>query len=174
MDVLLKKIYDVFAANTALFTDLNVAPVKTIDLYRGQPATPEQFEYFETPALFIDYSLDWKRVGKTWDASGTLDVHVVTDNPFHDTGNIFTSLDEGLKKTFYYTIARKLLDNLESDNTSKLVRSTEQPVDTGVSVYHKLSYTFNYYDPVVIDKNEQILTDDVNVSVTDKDLIKLI
>ena len=64
MNFLLQKIYRTFEANNSLLTDAGLQPVGTIDLYRGQPLNPEGFEYYEIPALFIDYSIAWERQGR--------------------------------------------------------------------------------------------------------------
>lgn len=155
MDLLLQKIYEVVEANNdSIFRHLALEPVRTMDLYRGQPLNPEKFEYFETPALFFDYAItSWEKKGNSYAGNGSIDVHVVVDSPFDGTSNIFTNKAESLRRVFYYKIVRRLLDNLESENTSKLIRRDERPVDTGVIVYHVLPYTFSYYDPEQINSN---------------------
>lgn len=170
MNLLLQKIYEVFDANKNIFTAAGLQTLQTIDRYRRQPIEPEKFEFYQTPALFIDYRIAWERTGKKYDGRGILDVHVVTDNPFN-TGNIFTNKEEALKQIFWFKIARKLLDNLESENTGKLYRIDERPVDTGVIVYHVLSYGFNYYDHEVGEGNT-ICIDDAEISIVGKQLVK--
>lgn len=170
MNLLIQKIYDVFAANAAIFTAAGLQPLQTIDRYRRQPLEPEKFEFYQTPALFIDYRIRWERTGRKYDGHGTLDVHVVTDNPF-DTGNIFTNKEVALKQVFWFKIARQLLDGLESDNTGKLYRMDERPVDTGVVVYHILTYGFNYYDHEVGDGNSMYIND-AEVQIVGKQLVK--
>lgn len=39
----------------AVFNEAHLYPPEFIDLYNGQPESPEEFE-FTTPALFLDYS----------------------------------------------------------------------------------------------------------------------
>lgn len=170
MDLLMQKIYEVFEANNGIFATAGLEPVRTMDIFRNQPLEPGKFEYFETPALFFDYRIAWERVGKKYDGKGTLEVHVVTDNPF-ETGSVFTNRQEALKKVFYYKIARKLLDDIESANTGKLYRIDESPIDTGVIVYHKLIYGFNYYDSDAFN-GDKIDINDAIVEIVGKQLVK--
>lgn len=170
MDLLIQKIYDVFASNAAIFTAAGLQPLSTMDRYRRQPLEPEKFEFYQTPAIFLDYRITWDRTGKKYDGRGLLDVHIVTDNPY-DTANIFTGKEEALRQVFWYKIARKLLDNLESNNTGKLYRIDERPVDTGVIIYHVLTYGFNYYDHEVGDGNI-IYLNDAEIEIVGKQLVK--
>ena len=61
-----------------LFRQLNLCPPEFIDLYNGQPESPEDFE-FTTPALFIDYSISWDKAGTMRLGTLTLEVHILTD-----------------------------------------------------------------------------------------------
>lgn len=149
MDKLFLKIYEEFTSKASVFTELGLDPIKTIDMFRGQPLNPEQFEYFELPALFIDWRIVWTKAGKTYNGEAGLDFHLVTDATW-DTSNISTNRVEGLRKVIYHTLVRAVLDNLDSENTGKLQRADETPVDTGVVNYHLLKYTCTYYDPYTI------------------------
>ncbi|HMI03072.1 MAG TPA: hypothetical protein VK541_11355 [Pedobacter sp.] len=141
------KIYNAFEQNRALFEALELPPVEHIDKMRGQPLNPEQFEYYPQPAIFIGWKIAWTKAGKFWNGLLTLEFHVVTD-PTWDTSNISTSKAEGLKNVLYHTVVRYVLDDLESENTGKLQRIDEEPLDTGVVNYNVLRYQCSYRDPM--------------------------
>ncbi|TAG31895.1 MAG: hypothetical protein EAZ35_02265 [Sphingobacteriia bacterium] len=171
MELLIKKIYEVFQANQAVFLQAGLEPVQTIDLFRDQPLNPEAFEYFATPALFLGFAINWERNGHNYTGKAVLDVHVVIDSPFDGVANNFTNHEEALKKVFYYKIVKAVLDNLESAETNKLIRASERPVDTGVIVYNIISYECNIYDAQRIGSNN-IMVGDAIVAITGKQLVK--
>lgn len=119
------------------FRALNLTPPEYIDLYDGQPEEPERFE-FTTPALFIDYSIDWSTAGTTRIGTLTLEVHVLTD-PTDETDNHATLL--GLEKVDYYETISNLLEDLSTSETSGLVLKSERPVTTDYFSYHQLTFT---------------------------------
>lgn len=119
------------------FRTLNLASPEHIDLYDGQPEEPERFE-FTTPALFIDYSIDWSTAGTTRIGTLTLEVHVLTD-PTEETDNHATLL--GLEKVDYYETISNLLEDLSTSETSGLVLKSERPVTTDYFSYHQLTFT---------------------------------
>lgn len=61
------------------FAALNLYAPAFIDLYNGQPESPDDFE-FTIPALFLDYSIDWEKAGTMRKGQLTLEVHG-TDRP---------------------------------------------------------------------------------------------
>ena len=87
------------------FTALNLYAPAFIDLYNGQPESPDDFE-FATPALFIDYSIDWEKAGTMRKGQLTLEVHVLTD-PTPETDSLADSPD-GLEKIDYYETVSKI------------------------------------------------------------------
>lgn len=83
MKQLYKSIQSLFKSpeTLQLFQQLNFCPPEFIDLYNGQPESPDDFE-FTTPALFIDYSISWDKAGTMRLGTLTLEVHILTDpNP---------------------------------------------------------------------------------------------
>lgn len=170
----IKKIYDVVEANNGLFIAAGLEPIRTMDLWRGQLLNPIQFEYFPTPALFLNYRVRWEKVGgKKYTGYGTLEAHYAIDNPFTQTASFITNNEEGLKQVFSTNIVRALLDDLESANTKKLTRGDERPVDTGVICYHILEYSFEYYDPAP-SGTPYVNINDGNVEIIGKQLVKQI
>ena len=121
-----------------LFRQLNLCPPQFIDLYNGQPESPEDFE-FTTPALFIDYSISWDKAGTMRLGTLTLEVHILTD-PSPETDNL-TALLSGLEKVDYYETVSDLLESLSTSETSALVLTSERPVTTDYFNYHVITFT---------------------------------
>lgn len=121
----------------ATFRALSLTPPEYIDLYDGQPEEPDRFE-FTTPALFIDYSIDWSTAGTTRIGTLTLEAHVLTD-PTDETDNL--SALPGLEKVDYYETVSNLLEDLATSETSGLVLKSERPVTTDYFNYHQLTFT---------------------------------
>lgn len=140
------KIYQAFEAKKQVFLDAGLKPVLHIDKYRGQPLNPAQFEYYDIPAIFIDWRVTWSKAGEHYNGALTLEFHVVTDATW-DTSNVSTNVEAGLKTILHHGLIRSVLDGLESENTSKLIRIDENPVDTGVVNYELMRYECTYYDP---------------------------
>lgn len=173
MEELIKKIYQVLDDNQSVFTAAQLSPVKTIDLYKGQPINPEIFEFFETPALFLNHNITWSLVGKTYQGELTIEAHLLIDSPFEGTANIFTNHEEALRRNFYHKLVRKILDGIETNETTKLIRVSERPVDTGVVVYHILEYRCQIFNYDVLG-DDSILIDDAVVNITGKKIVKQI
>lgn len=109
-----------------------------IDLYNGQPESPDEFE-FTTPALFIDYSIAWDKAGTMRRGELTVDVHVLTD-PAPETDNLSDPLS-GLEKIDYYETISNLLEDVSTCETSSLVLKSERPITTDYFNYHLLTFT---------------------------------
>lgn len=120
-----------------LFRQLNLCPPQFIDLYNGQPESPEDFE-FTTPAIFIDYSISWDKAGTMRLGTLTLEVHILTD-PTPETDNLTTPLS-GLEKVDYYETISDLLESLSTSETSALVLTSERPVTTDYFNYHAITF----------------------------------
>lgn len=120
------------------FTALNLYAPAFIDLYNGQPESPDDFE-FTTPALFIDYSIDWEKAGTMRKGQLTLEVHVLTDQT-PETDSLADSPD-GLEKIDYYETVSNLLEDLSTCETSTLTLKGERPVSTDYFNYHLLTFT---------------------------------
>lgn len=120
------------------FRHLTLCPPQFIDLYNGQPESPEYFE-FATPALFLDYSIAWDKAGTMRLGTLTLEVHILTD-PTPETDNLTAALT-GLEKVDYYETISNLLEGLSTSETSALVLTSERPVTTDYFNYHTITFT---------------------------------
>ena len=92
MKQLYKSIQSLFKSpeTLQLFQQLNFCPPEFIDLYNGQPESPDDFE-FTTPALFIDYSISWDKAGTMRLGTLTLEVHILTDPTPETSALVLTS-----------------------------------------------------------------------------------
>lgn len=122
----------------AVFRESDLYPPEFIDLYNGQPESPEEFE-FTTPALFIDYSINWERSGAMRRGELTLEVHVLTD-PTPETDNL-PPIIEGMEKITYYETISDLLEDLSTSETSGLILKQERPITTDYFNYHLLAFS---------------------------------
>lgn len=144
-------VYGALEASREKFESLGLPGVKFVDRYRGQPVEPAAFEYFELPAVFVQYAVKWERTGRAY--NGILDItfHVVTDATWDTSSIAATGSEEGLKLTLFIALLRKVLDNITSENTGKMMRVEEGEIDSGVTNYFTLKYTCMYSDPTVGD-----------------------
>jgi hypothetical protein len=165
MDHLIKKVYQLFEDNNQELIDKGLQPVGTIDRYRGQTLNPEQFEYYAIPAIFIGWRIKWERNGKTYKGNASIDFHIVTEEPW-GTDNKSTNVDDALKNAFFHKAVQKMLDDLESEDTGKLQRGDDVPVDTGVICYTILGYNCTVYDEVGTDTFQ--LSEDLTLNITGK------
>lgn len=140
-------VYDAFDQAKEKFEAIGLKPILHLDKYRGQPLDPTQFEYFELPALFIDWKCKWERVGRVYNGTLYIDFHLLTDATW-DTSNISTNRVAGLKSVLYLTLVRSVLDRIKSPNTGPLMRLEDDAIETDVTNYHILKYTAPYYDPI--------------------------
>lgn len=165
MDKLIKRVYEMFEENNPNLVEAGLQPVRTIDRYRGQTLNPEQFEYYPIPAVFIGWRIKWNKEGNTYKGNASIDFHIVTEEPW-GTDNNSTNYEDALKKAFFHKAVQKMLDQLESEETSKLMRGEDMPVDTGVICYNILGYTCTVYD--VPGKDDIVLTDELTVHITNR------
>lgn len=92
-----------------------------------------------TPALFLDYSINWERSGAMRRGELTLEVHVLTD-PTPETDNL-PPVIEGMEKITYYETISDLLEDLSTSETSGLILKLERPVTTDYFNYHLLTFS---------------------------------
>lgn len=159
-----KDIYQEFENNKQKFIDAEVPAVKTMDRYRGQPLNPEQFEYYELPAIFIERSIAWERDGQVYNGVLLLRFHVVME-PTWDTSNIGTNNEDGLNYGTFLDCTREVLDNMRRPYISTLFRTSDEPVDTGVIVYETLGYQCMYYGNTTIDPHYEDTPAPENVKI---------
>ncbi len=159
MKQLFLNIYNAFKNAEGDFKAAGLKPIATIDRYRGQPLEPEAFEYFELPAVFIGRQTNWTEQTDVWQGTLNLSFHIVTDYP-GETGSQYTNHEQALKYQDLITEIRKVLDGFSSGQTSRLSRSTDTEVDTGVIVYEILGYACTFFDDAAVQDCKYIDTED--------------
>jgi hypothetical protein len=142
---LMLELYQAFEESKEQFIKAGVRPIAFIDRYRGQPLNPEQYEYFDMPAIFIGRSMQWERAGNCYNGIMSLDFHLVTE-PMGEASNIAIGKEQALKYYQLVNQVRAVLDHFSSERISEMQRSNDREMDTGVIIYEVLSYTCIYYE----------------------------
>lgn len=136
MDKLYEKIAEVFNNNASVFTNAGLPAVRQVDIYMGQPDSPEDFEIF-LPAVFVDWSITPGGVGE--EDLLQLDFHVVQD-PGARSENFSDRLTESMEYILINKKVKYLVNRLRSDTSTPLTYNGERPRVTPYFKYHVLSY----------------------------------
>jgi hypothetical protein len=163
MDKFILQLNERFETMASLFTAASLPTLKTIDKYRGQPINPEQFDLFPLPALFIERSIQWQKQGKYYNGIMTVNFHLLQDATWA-TENFSTGIEEGLKQYQFISLVRRVLDEFESENTGKLQRVSEAPVDADVCIYDMLTYQCHYQEPAPLKLYTETAGDALNLT----------
>ncbi len=142
---LILELYQAFEDARPDFIAAGVTPIATIDRWRGQTLTPEQFEYYPLPALFIGRATAWELQGQCYNGTTALSFHLETETT-GEMASIATGREAALKYYELVNQVRRVLDTFRSERISALRRSTDTEVDTGVTIYEILGYTGIYYE----------------------------
>lgn len=139
MQNLYLKILEQFKNNSHRFKELDLEPIRTVDMYSGQPDNPELFE-FTTPAVFVDYNIDWEK-GSSAVKRGVLNLtlHIITD-PTLGTENWSHNKEEGLRRLMYYALILELMEGVRTDTVGSLYAISEQPEKTDYFDYHTITF----------------------------------
>lgn len=160
---LIEKIRTVLQDKEGLFTEIGLTPIKHIDRFRGQPLNPEQFEYYELPALFYGWNKKWEKKGGYYTGEVELTLHLVT-LPTWETSNVSTNYEEGLRSILYEMVVHAILDGLESESTGKMIRTEDNEIDTGVVNYMTIGYKLPYYDSATQTEYIEAIVDKLRLS----------
>ena len=132
MLLLYPELVKAFEANKELFTR-NKLPFPAQNIYLGQPADPEKFE-FTLPAVFFQHRIDWRN------NQITVIAHVLHDFG-DDTESFSPRMVSGLDYLRFLAICRHIITGVKSRFTRKLQLTDEEPVTSDYYYYHTLSYT---------------------------------
>lgn len=139
MDILYKNMIQAFIDKKAWFTDAGLPTPKLIDYYMGQPEHPDEFE-FALPAVFMDYSIQWKKAGKIYEGSPVIEFHCIPPDEYPSASSISSRRDDGLKTILWYQTVAQVLDTVTTDHSTGLVRINERPAITRDFNYHIMGY----------------------------------
>lgn len=133
--------------NHHLFTAAGLEPIQHIDLFFNQYENPENFETFDTPALFIEFGVDTQDSRKpTPQISLTthLVVHTLADTRFVP-GMLALSIFE------YQNLLKPLLLQTKSNEFSKLKHLRTEPLmGNGALLILKENYTAQLYEADIL------------------------
>jgi hypothetical protein len=138
----LLSLYQLLKANEAKFTDVSLAPIEFIDVYRSQPLEPELYEYFPLPAIFIDYTMQGKGINQR--RTITMTLHFVCDE-LPDASNISEQKTAGLNRFLYLLLIQQIIEGSHLGKTTALKFINEGVVDVPVANYHTQTYEFEAY-----------------------------
>jgi len=138
----LLNLYTLLEDNSSKFTTKDLAPISFIDVYRSQPLQPELYEYFELPAIFVDYTITGN--GKNQPRSITMTLHILVDD-MPDTSNISEQKNEGFNRFLYLLLIQEILEGSKLGKTTQLKFLNESSIDLPVANYHTQSYQFDAY-----------------------------
>lgn len=136
METVYKKIVEIFNAHESEFINRNLRPIRMIDIYMGQPESPEEWEVI-TPAIFINWHITPGAINEP--DTLNLDFHVLQE-PGAGSENTSQKLDEGLEYLAMLKAVKYLLNKLRAENISPLSYDGERPAFTGYFKYHIVSY----------------------------------
>lgn len=131
-----KTICDLFKNNQDVFTNLNLPPIRHIDINYGQPDDLENFEVF-FPAIFISWSI--REPSKNEPNILTLEFHCL-QTPGEGTEGFADKLAPGFEYINVLKTIKYMLNGLRAYNTTPLRYVDERPVITPYVRYHVVTY----------------------------------
>jgi hypothetical protein len=102
-----------FEDKKQLLIDAGITEALMVDMFMGQPNNPDAFE-MTTPAVFIDYSIDWQN------EVVYIDAHVIMDYE-QETENFSLNRELGLRYLNLLAFVRYCLHGLKSEDLGKMV-----------------------------------------------------
>lgn len=139
MKVPFLNLYAVIEAEKQKFENNGLNGDFFMDIYRGQPEDPEQYEYFSLPAIFISYTNTGQ--GKDKPRLIQITLHLVIDEE-NDMSNISPNKETGMNRFLYSGILQEILEGRKLVANSPLKFVSEVPNDSSVSDYHSLIFEF--------------------------------
>lgn len=130
-------LYQLIEKAKPLFEDRNLNGTFFMDLYNGQPLDPEMHEYYNLPAIFVDYLVTGQGIGHRRKIEMTL--HLVLAAADH-TGSI--SDRTGLQRLLYPVLIQMALEGKRLGNTTALVFESESKPESDLTHYHTLVFSF--------------------------------
>ncbi|MBI9063267.1 MAG: hypothetical protein JEZ14_14900 [Marinilabiliaceae bacterium] len=137
MDQIYQKIIETFNANSQVFVERNLPPVRQVDIYMGQPDAPEIFELF-LPGVFVEWGITPGTNGEPDQLQ--LDFHILQEPGTH-TEHFSARLTEGLEYILMVKTVKYLVNRLRAENSTPLTYAGERPRVTPFFKYHIVSYT---------------------------------
>lgn len=142
MKLFYKKVHETFTKpiNKKKYTDAGISPVEHINLYAGQDFIPEEFDGFKTPALLLNWNINYSTTPPKANITATL-----CYEQLRDTSNNSKNLDAALGFIDFTSITDEILKSIETQNTGKLTLVSEgNKIDETVTESYELVYECSY------------------------------
>ena len=136
------------------FTTANLKPIKSFEIYKGQYEAPENFELFDTPAIFVDWNISWDKNAKNKTGTLNLNLHIIVE----DICNDISMLD-------YYDTINSIVENTETQFTGKLKLISEGNSETGILNVYMMNYEASIRRTKLINSANEIEVDSENIGV---------
>lgn len=135
-------LYAIVAAEKQKFEEQGLNGNFFMDIYRGQPEDPEQYEFFSLPAIFIDYTNTGQ--GKDKPRLIQITLHLLIDEE-NDMNNFAPDNIAGMNRFVYCAILQEILEGKKLVNNSALKFVSEVPIDNPVADYHSIIFEFESF-----------------------------
>lgn len=166
MKDIFKTICDRVKAGEQIFQELNLAPIRHFDLFKGQYLNPDQVQPYELPALFYQYSVLWDEAGSnTQKGACTVTIHLELDG-MAESYEGSSDQDTALMAFDYFMLVNVLLQGLEGEDFTGLKRKTDDPdLSPSATTVHLITYETLYTDTSThrLREHLQVYIDDLSV-----------
>lgn len=161
-----------FAAESKTkFIEAGVKPVKEIDFYKQQYLTQELFEFLSLPAVLFEYDIIYDTDKKPAEVNITL--HCCYETIRDTSGRKKVTGDNALKFFDFVDVVFKLVKDLESDCTGKLVATSENQDKNDAIIYtHLLTFKSSYTGRMSDAKSNYNFTEGDTVLETKSGIVK--
>jgi len=158
MDRILNKIIEKIEDGKPLFTQSGIEPPAVIDFYAGQPEQPDRFEFI-TPAVFMDYSVDYNN------EIVYIYLHALYDfTP--DTENITPGRSDNFTHLAYYGLLKRILRGVRCKPVFGVLKLyQDDPVTSDYAHYHRLTFACRLFDDLDDKYNKYVDVDPVTATV---------
>ena len=139
MERIINKITEVLEAQKTLFVNSGLESIETIDIYKGQPESPEKFE-FGIPAVFIDYNINYDQ------ELAYIILHALYEDD-NETENYSPQRNEGLKYITFLKLIKRCLKGVKLPPVfGALKLSEDTPTQSGDFNYHQITFECSYHE----------------------------
>jgi hypothetical protein len=147
----LLQLYSLIADNAQLFTDYGLNDKFYMDIFRSQPDSPEGFEHYSLPAIFVDYSMRGQGIRQK--RIITMSLHIVSDAT-PSTNNLVQHQSPAMNGFLYPLLLQSILEGKTLGKTSSLEFLSQVPIESPVVNYCVQDWQFLAYLPDMLGEVE--------------------
>lgn len=145
-------------ASKTMFTEAGVKAVKEVDFYKQQYLVQESFEVLSLPAVLVQFDIIYTSDKKPAEVQITL--HCCYETLRDTSGRKKITGDNALKFFDFVDVVYCLVKDLESENTGKLILTSENQDKNDAIIYtHLLTFKCSYSGRINSDKDKFELTE---------------